>query len=74
MVESSERWKTGTIFGVKPTVYADVTDGSRFRNWPEVCGPATEAEGKDLRVVLHGWTDECTPVESLSKVAPKLTN
>ena len=47
----------------------DLTHGTRLLDWHAVCGKATAAEARDLRVVLHGWTDEFTPIDGLSQKA-----
>ena len=69
VVAASEEWKTGALFQTRPNVLSDLVHGSRFLDWPEVCGKATESEAKDLRVVLHIWTDEFTPIDGLSQKA-----
>ena len=68
-IEASETWKTGELFQTRPTVQTDLTHGTRFLDWRAVCGKATAAEARDLRVVLHGWTDEFTPIDGLSQKA-----
>ena len=47
----------------------DLVHGTRFLDWHAVCGKATAGEASDLRVVLHGWTDEFTPIDGLSQKA-----
>ena len=69
VIAASEKWKTGTLFKTRPKVLADLTDGTRFLDWEAVCGKATEEEANDLRVVLHAWTDEFTPIDGLSQNA-----
>ena len=39
-IASSELWKTGTLFGVQPDVYDDMTAGSAFRSNSYMCGKA----------------------------------
>ena len=68
-IAASEKWKTGALYKTRPTILSDLTDGSRFLDWHEVCGKADESEAMDLRVVLHGWTDEFTPIDGLSQKA-----
>ena len=70
-IAASEQWKTGEMYNVMPQRYSDLTDGSRFRGWEGVCGKATPDEALDLRIVLHGWTDEFTPIDGLSQKARK---
>ena len=69
VIASSEEWKTGALYKTRPAVLSDVVHGTRFLDWQQVCGKATAAEAKDLRVVLHGWTDEFTPIDGLSQKA-----
>ena len=69
--ERSEEWKTGALYGKKPNIISDVTHGSRFYNWWEVCGKATLEEKDDIRVALHGWIDAFTPLDGLSQRARK---
>ena len=69
VVAASEQWKTGDLFQKIPQVLHDLTDGTRFRNWEAVCGKASPAEEQDLRIVLHVWTDEFTPIDGLSQKA-----
>ena len=69
--ESSELWKTGTLFGKAPNIVSDITHDSRFYNWWEVCGEATQEQAKDFRVVLHAWIDAYTPLDGLSQRARK---
>ena len=68
VIASSERWKTGELYQKSPNLYADVTDGSRFRNSP-VCKKATPAEKKDLRIQLHLWNDAFTSVNGMGPKA-----
>jgi hypothetical protein len=63
---SNKLWKSGVLYNKKPPVYFDLTHGSRFTGWHEVCGAATADERNDFRALLHGWTDEFTPTEGLS--------
>ena len=70
-IAASKKWKTGELYGTRPTVISDVTHGTRFLDWFAVCGKATAAEAKDLRILLHGWTDEFTPLDGLSQKARK---
>ena len=69
VIAASEEWKTGALFQTRPNVLHDLVHGTRFLDWPEVCGKATESEAKDLRIVLHLWTDEFTPIDGLSQKA-----
>ena len=69
--ESSELWKTGKLYGKTPNIVSDVTHGSRFYNWWELCGKATPEEKGDFRVALHGWIDAYTPLDGLSQRARK---
>ena len=68
-IKSSEEWKTGALYLSRPAVLSDVLHGSRFTDWFELCGKASEEEGMDLRIALQGWTDEMTPVDGLSQKA-----
>ena len=68
-IQSSEKWKTGELYKSRPSVLSDVIHGTRFTDWHAVCGKATAAEAQDLRVVLHKWTDEMTPIDGLSQKA-----
>ena len=70
-IQASEKWKTGELYGTRPPVLSDLVHGTRFLDWHEVCGKATESEVQDLRVVLHAWTDEYTPVDGLGVKAKK---
>ena len=69
--EFSEMLKSGKLYNVRPRVLSDVIHGSRFWKWFEVCGAASDNEMNDFRVVLHGWTDEFTPLDGLSQKARK---
>ena len=69
VIASSEEWKTGALYKTRPNVLSDLTHGSRFLDWQAVCGKADESEANDLRVVLHLWTDEFTPIDGLSQKA-----
>jgi hypothetical protein len=68
-IASSDRWKTGELYQTRPTILTDLVHGTRFLDWKAVCGKATASEARDLRVVLHGWTDEFTPIDGLSQKA-----
>ena len=68
-IAASEEWKTGALYRTRPRILSDLTDGTRFRDWHAVCGKADASEANDLRVVLHGWTDEFTPIDGLSQKA-----
>ena len=68
---SSKLWKSGELYGKTPVVYRDVTHGTRFRSRRELCGKATAAEQRDVRVILHGWTDEFTSTDGLGVNAKK---
>lgn len=64
-IAASDEWKTGALFMERPSVYRDVTCGSAFRSRSDICGRAAPAQSRDLRVVIHGWTDEFTSVDGL---------
>ena len=68
-IAASEKWKTGELYQTRPTIQTDLTHGTRFLDWHAVCGKATADEGADLRVVMHSWTDEFTPIDGLSQKA-----
>ena len=68
-IASSDRWKTGELYKTRPSHLTDLVHGTRFLDWHAVCGKATAGEASDLRVVLHGWTDEFTPIDGLSQKA-----
>ena len=68
-IAASEKWKTGELYQTRPTILTDLVHGTRFLDWKAVCGKATASESRDLRVVLHGWTDEFTPIDGLSQKA-----
>ena len=68
-IASSDRWKTGDLYKTRPSHLTDLVHGTRFLDWHAVCGKATADEADDLRVVLHGWTDEFTPIDGLSQKA-----
>ena len=65
VLEASDEWKTGDLFEVKPGVYSDLTHGRRFRSRHDICGKATPEQSSDIRVVIHGWTDEFTSTDGL---------
>ena len=67
--KSSDEWKTGSLYQTRPDVLSDLTHGTQFLDWHQVCGEAAPDEANDLRVVLHGWTDGFTPVDGLSQAA-----
>ena len=69
VIASSDEWKTGELYKTRPTVQSDLVHGTRFLDWHAVCGKATVGEANDLRVLLHGWTDEFTPMDGLSQRA-----
>ena len=69
VIAASEEWKTGALYKTRPSVLSDLVHGTRFLDWQAVCGKADESEAKDLRVVLHVWTDEFTPIDGLSQKA-----
>jgi hypothetical protein len=69
VIESSNLWKTGTLYKTRPAIMTDVTQGTRFLDWHAVCGKAGPGEENDLRVLFHGWTDEFTPIDGLSQKA-----
>ena len=69
VITASEEWKTGALYKTRPNVLSDLVHGTRFLDWQAVCGKADESEAKDLRVVLHIWTDEFTPIDGLSQKA-----
>ena len=69
-IASSDCWKTGELYKTRPSTLTDLVHGTRFLDWHAVCGKATADEADDLRVVLHGWTDEFTPIDGLSPKAP----
>jgi len=69
VIAASEEWKTGALYKTRPPILSDLTHGTRFLDWQAVCGKATESEAKDLRLVLHLWTDEFTPIDGLSQKA-----
>ena len=62
-IASSDHWKTGELYKTRPSHLTDLVHGTRFLDWHAVCGKATANEAADLRVVLHGWTDEFTPID-----------
>ena len=65
----SNKLKTGCLYQQTPQVRSDVIHGGRFTHWREVCGKASASESDDLRICLHGWTDEFTPLDGLSQRA-----
>lgn len=67
VIQSSELWKSGQLYGKRPDDISDVVHGSRFTSWWDVCGKASDAQAKDLRIVLQGWTDEFVPIDGLSQ-------
>lgn len=69
VIAASDEWKTGKLYQTRPADLTDLTDGTRFLDWKDVCGKADESEANDLRVVLHAWTDEFTPIDGLSQKA-----
>jgi hypothetical protein len=64
-IKSSEIWKSGELMHVFPDTMTDVTHGRQFRENPLICGKASPAEKKDLRIVLTGWMDDFTSVDGL---------
>jgi hypothetical protein len=68
-IESSDLWKAGSLFKTRPAVQTDLVHGTRFLDWHAVCGKASPDEANDLRILLHGWTDEFTPIDGLSQKA-----
>ena len=64
-IAASEDWKRGDMYGTLPDTYDDLTSGSAFRSNQSMCGAAKEEEKKDLRIVIHLWTDEFTSVDGL---------
>ena len=68
-IESSDLWKTGSLYKSRPKVMTDLWHGTRFLDWHAVCGKASPDEANDLRVVLHGWNDAFTPIDGLSQKA-----
>ena len=64
-IKASDEWKTGKLYGKAATTYKDVTHGKRFRSRHDICGEATAAQARDLRVGIHGWTDAFTSVDGL---------
>jgi hypothetical protein len=68
-IKKSEEWKTGELYGTVPSTYVDLDSGSAFRgNW-EMCGRADASQANDLRIVVHGWTDEFVTVDGLGVCA-----
>ena len=66
IIKSSELWKSGVLYNKKPEVITDYTHGSRFYTRYDVCGKASATEEKHLRVALHMWQDEFSPLDGLS--------
>ena len=68
-IKSSERWKTGELYQRRPKTSSDVIHGRAFYTRREICGKASADESRDLRIALHGWTDEYTATDGLGTVA-----
>ena len=69
VVKASNKWKSGDLHKVVPAVYADVTDGRRFRH-SDACKKEDFGVGKKLLwIEMHAWNDGMTSTDGMASKA-----